>query len=80
MLLAAARERGIDLSRSYMVGDRWRDVGAGKAAGCFTIFIDRGYAEALTESPDAVCADLPEAAAIILGRHANACLAARGAR
>jgi len=68
MLLAAAGERGIDLSRSYMIGDRWRDVGAGKAAGCFTIFIDRGYREALIDTPDAVCADLPEAAAVIL-RH-----------
>jgi D-glycero-D-manno-heptose 1,7-bisphosphate phosphatase len=70
MLLAAAKERAINLTRSYMVGDRWRDVGAGKAAGCFTIFIDRGYAEPLRETPDATCADLGEAAAIIL-RHAS---------
>lgn len=68
MLLEAARERGIDLSRSYMVGDRWRDVGAGKRAGCFTIFLDRGYAEPLVEPPDATCADLPQAAAFILRR------------
>ncbi len=68
MLLEAARERDIDLARSYMVGDRWRDVGAGKRAGCFTIFIDRGYAEPLTETPDATCADLPHSAAFIL-RH-----------
>jgi len=68
MLLEAAREHNIDLSRSYMVGDRWRDVGAGKQAGCVTIFIDRGYAEPLTETPDATCADLPQAAAFIL-RH-----------
>ncbi len=66
MLLAAAREHGIDLARSYMVGDRWRDVGAGKAAGCFTIFIDRGYREPLGETPDAICGDLGEAAAVIL--------------
>jgi D-glycero-D-manno-heptose 1,7-bisphosphate phosphatase len=66
MLLEAARELGIALASSYMVGDRWRDVGAGKAAGCFTIFIDRGYAEPLTDTPDAVCTNLPEAAAIIL--------------
>jgi D-glycero-D-manno-heptose 1,7-bisphosphate phosphatase len=66
MLLEAARERDIDLARSYMVGDRWRDVGAGKRAGCFTIFIDRGYAEALTETPDATCADLQQAAAVVL--------------
>ena len=66
MLLEAAREHNIDLSRSYMVGDRWRDVGAGKAAGCFTIFIDHGYGEPLRESPDATCADLQKATSIIL--------------
>jgi D-glycero-D-manno-heptose 1,7-bisphosphate phosphatase len=66
MLLAAAREHHIELARSYMVGDRWRDVGAGKAAGCLTILIDRGYDERLVEAPDAVCADLAEAASLIL--------------
>jgi len=70
MLLAAAEEHKINLASSYMVGDRWRDVGAGKAAGCFTIFIDRGYAETLRQTPDATCADLGEAATIIL-RHAK---------
>jgi len=66
MLLDAAREHHIELARSYMVGDRWRDVGAGKAAGCFTIFIDRGYDEPSAEAPDAVCADLTEATSLIL--------------
>ena len=70
MLLAAAEEHKINLANSYMVGDRCRDVGAGKAAGCFTIFIDRGYTEPLRETPDATCADLGEAATIIL-RHAR---------
>jgi D-glycero-D-manno-heptose 1,7-bisphosphate phosphatase len=68
LLLEAAREHGIDLVRSFMVGDRWRDVGAGRAAGCFTVFIDRRYAEPPADAPDAVCADLAGAAAIILGR------------
>jgi D-glycero-D-manno-heptose 1,7-bisphosphate phosphatase len=66
LLLEAAREHGIDLGRSFMVGDRWRDVGAGRAAGCFTVLIDRAYAEPMTETPDAVCADLAGAAVIIL--------------
>lgn len=73
MLVEAARERGIDLTKSYMVGDRWRDVGCGRAAGCYTIFIDRGYAEALRDVPHATCSDLTEAAAIIL-RHSNSCV------
>lgn len=66
MLLDAAEERAIDLSKSYMVGDRWRDVGCGRAAGCFTIFIDRGYNEPLRDIPDAICRDLREAAVLIL--------------
>ena len=68
MLLEAAHERDINLKQSYMVGDRWRDVGAGRRAGCFTIFIDRGYAEPLAEAPDATCTDLLQAASLILKR------------
>ena len=68
MLLEAAREQSIDLPRSFMVGDRWRDVSAGKAAGCKTIFIDCGYAETLLDRPDFVVASLTEASEIIL-RH-----------
>jgi D-glycero-D-manno-heptose 1,7-bisphosphate phosphatase len=45
MLLDAARELGIDLEKSYMVGDRASDGEAGEAAGCRTIFIDLGYDE-----------------------------------
>jgi len=45
MLLAAARDWGIDLGRSFMIGDRWRDIEAGRRAGCRTVFIKRGYAE-----------------------------------
>jgi D-glycero-D-manno-heptose 1,7-bisphosphate phosphatase len=66
-LLAAAREHDIDLGRSFMVGDRWRDVEAGQRAGCKTVFIDYGYAEKQPESCDYKAQSLQEAAAIILG-------------
>lgn len=66
MLLHAARELDIDLAQSWMVGDRWRDVDCGHAAGCRTIFIDRGYAEELKQPPDFRAKDLLEAAEIIL--------------
>ncbi len=66
MLLRAARELKVDLSRSYMVGDRWRDVGAGKAAGCYTFFIDRDYTEENAVVPDSVVGSLEEAAAMII--------------
>lgn len=66
MLLEAARKHQIDLGSSYMIGDRWRDVGAGKSAGCKTVFIERHYAEELKERPDFICADLLEGAKWIL--------------
>ena len=66
LLLEAARERGLDLGRSFMVGDRWRDIGAGAAAGCFTIFLDRGYSEAQPAAPDAKVRSLAEAVSLIL--------------
>lgn len=43
LLLRAARGRGIDLGRSFMVGDTWRDMEAGKAAGCVTILLAAPY-------------------------------------
>ena len=43
MLLAAAAAHDIDLGNSVMVGDRDRDIAAGRVAGCRTVFIDHGY-------------------------------------
>jgi D-glycero-D-manno-heptose 1,7-bisphosphate phosphatase len=68
LLLRAAAEHGIDLPASFLVGDRWRDVEAGREAGCRTVFIDRRYAEALKSEPDARVRDLAAAAAWILER------------
>jgi D-glycero-D-manno-heptose 1,7-bisphosphate phosphatase len=66
MLLRAARELGLDLAQCWMVGDRWRDVDCGHAAGCRTVFIDLNYAEKLHDQPDFRAKDLAEAADIIL--------------
>ncbi len=51
LLLKAASEHGLSLADSYMIGDRWRDVDCGHAAGCTTLFIDLGYDEALRSRP-----------------------------
>lgn len=45
LLIEAAKKYKVDLLYSYMIGDRWRDIGAGQNAGCKTIWIDRGYQE-----------------------------------
>jgi D-glycero-D-manno-heptose 1,7-bisphosphate phosphatase len=68
LLEAAARDGGLCLSASFMVGDRWRDIEAGRRAGCRTIFIDCGYQEQRPERPDVVVASLPEAVDWILSR------------
>lgn len=67
MLLRAARELGIDLSRSYMVGDRWRDIDCGHAAGCTTIWIRSNYRESLRKPPHHTVGSLLEAAQLIVG-------------
>jgi histidinol-phosphate phosphatase family protein len=51
LLIQAAAQHSIDLDRSFLVGDRWRDIDAGAAAGCRTILIDRGYRERGPENP-----------------------------
>ena len=66
MLLDAAREHEIDLASSVMVGDRWRDVEAGRRAGCRTVFIDSGYPERPPEEPDLTVRELGEAVPWIL--------------
>lgn len=66
MLLEAAEELGIDLGQSFMVGDRWRDIAAGQAAGCQTFFIDYGYAEKRPEPPYVSVESLLAAAELIL--------------
>ena len=66
MLLQAAREFDIDLERSFMVGDRWRDVAAGQAAGCMSFFIDYGYRERQPKPPYVEVKSLAEAGSRIL--------------
>lgn len=56
LLLDAARALGVDLALSFVVGDRWRDLDAGRAAGCTTVFVDYGWDERAPSSPPDACA------------------------
>jgi D-glycero-D-manno-heptose 1,7-bisphosphate phosphatase len=67
LVLAAAATHQIDLSRSFLIGDRWRDIDCGAAAGVRTVLIDRQYRERSPASPpDHVADSLASAAAWIL--------------
>ena len=63
----AAKEYDIDLSKSFMVGDRWRDIEAGRRAGCKTFFVNYDYIEQQPKAPDFIVSSLLEAQKIITG-------------
>jgi D-glycero-D-manno-heptose 1,7-bisphosphate phosphatase len=69
MLLDAARRLGLDLSRSFSVGDRWRDVEAARGAGVRAIYVDRRYGERPAVGADIVVSSLPEAVPVSESRH-----------
>jgi D-glycero-D-manno-heptose 1,7-bisphosphate phosphatase len=66
MILRAGEKFGVDLASSFMVGDRWRDIEAGRRAGCRTILIGDGYGETFLSVPTITLASLPDAASWIL--------------
>ena len=54
LLLQAAAKHDVDLTLSFCIGDRWRDIEAGVAAGCRTILIDYGYDERKSASDPSI--------------------------
>jgi D-glycero-D-manno-heptose 1,7-bisphosphate phosphatase len=73
MLLEAARDLGLDLARSWMIGDRAGDLEAGRRAGCRTILVRTGEgARADTTEADHIAADFASAAAHLLATIASA--------
>jgi D-glycero-D-manno-heptose 1,7-bisphosphate phosphatase len=66
-LLERAREEwDLDLTRSYLIGDRWRDIGAGAAVGCETVLLSRPYSGDC--QPTYAATDINDAVTWILGR------------
>ena len=66
MILRAREKLGLDLARSFMVGDRWRDIEAGRRVGCCTVLIGDGYGEAFPSAPTVKVGSLPAAASWII--------------
>jgi D-glycero-D-manno-heptose 1,7-bisphosphate phosphatase len=71
LILQAAQEEAIDLEASFMVGDRWKDVEAGRRAGCRTILIDNHYSEPNKSKPTYTVTSFHEAVTAILSGKEN---------
>jgi D-glycero-D-manno-heptose 1,7-bisphosphate phosphatase len=71
LLLEAIERFDIDRERSFMVGDRWRDVAAGRAAGCRTVQVGSLDEGAQSVAPTARRVDLADAASWILSQEAR---------
>ena len=61
MLLEAKNKWNLHLKECYIIGDSWRDIGAGYNAGCKTILIDRKYQMPMPYKPDIIVNSLKEA-------------------
>ena len=71
LLRNAAADLGIDISKSYLVGDRWRDISAGHKAGTTNYFIDYGYSEKGPEMPYTKVGSLLEAVQKTIGEYGD---------
>lgn len=67
LIYRASHELDLSVSHSYLVGDRWRDISAGNAAGCQTLFIDYKYSERAPKMPFRRVFSLLEAVHFIVG-------------
>jgi D-glycero-D-manno-heptose 1,7-bisphosphate phosphatase len=66
MLIQAAHDMGLDLGRSWMIGDMDRDVAAGRSAGCRTVLISTNGEQSKTARPTAVVSNFAQAVDVIL--------------
>ncbi|MEY2486870.1 MAG: D-glycero-D-manno-heptose 1,7-bisphosphate phosphatase [Verrucomicrobiota bacterium] len=72
MVLSAAREHAIDLSRSFFIGDKKSDIECGRRAGVKTVLVKTGYGKDTDHRlADLVASDLAEAADMILNEMLN---------
>jgi D-glycero-D-manno-heptose 1,7-bisphosphate phosphatase len=65
MILAAARDHALDLAQSIVIGDRWRDIEMGLAAGTKAILVETGYGRTEATRRPARIAPVPVAGTLI---------------
>lgn len=66
MLLRAARDHGLDLSRAVTIGDSTTDLLAGQSVGTATVLLHPNGSGQVAADADAVASDLPAAVSLIL--------------
>ena len=65
LLLQAGKKWNVDFKKSFMIGDRWRDIQAGEKVGCKTIYLDYNYKDIKPKNPDFITHKLLNAVYII---------------
>ena len=67
MIVQAAEKYGIDIGSSFIIGDTWKDMEAGRRAGCTTILLDAPYNQGVDSNHR--IQDISQALEIILPEH-----------
>lgn len=62
LLQQGAKKYDVDLTQNFLIGDRWKDIEAGKSAGCKTIWLNKNYQETIPQQPDYITTNLLAAA------------------
>jgi FMN phosphatase YigB (HAD superfamily) len=71
MLMEAAKAWRINLSQSFMIGDRWTDIEAGLKAGCRTVLINASDRDRQRSQPHFIASSLNDATRWILDLNRN---------
>jgi D-glycero-D-manno-heptose 1,7-bisphosphate phosphatase len=71
LIFEAAKKWNINLKKSYMIGDRWKDIDAGTSSGCKTIFLNNNYKEKVKSEPNFTCENLLKAVNLIEKNETN---------
>jgi D-glycero-D-manno-heptose 1,7-bisphosphate phosphatase len=71
LILEAAKKYNIDLKKSYLIGDRWKDINAANEVGCHSIFIDYDYTEKLETKPNNHVKSMAEACDVFFKKERN---------
>ncbi len=67
LIVDAHNEYSLNLPASWLIGDRWKDIDDGAAAGCHTVFLEYGYDEKLRTKPDYTISKLAQLVPLIRG-------------